>query len=130
MKLRTHLISVCAVVCFGLICILGEAAVTADEPALFGFSAESSRSERQWEEKFRAIPSPENLREYMKHLSARPHNVGSDYDHENAEWIAAKFKEFGLDTHIETFSVLFPTPKERLVELLVDGEPRFKAKLQ
>jgi N-acetylated-alpha-linked acidic dipeptidase len=103
--------------------------VVADEQPLFGYSAESSRAERQWEEKLRAIPSPDSLRAYMQHLSARPHHVGSPYDKENAEWIAAKFKEFGLDTHIEQFDVLFPTPKERAVEL-VDGGPKFVAKLQ
>jgi N-acetylated-alpha-linked acidic dipeptidase len=103
--------------------------VIADEQTLFGYSAESSRAERQWEEKLRAIPSPENLRSYMQHLSARPHNVGSPYDKENAEWILAKFKEFGLDAHIEQFDVLFPTPKERAVEL-VEGGPKFVAKLQ
>ncbi len=103
--------------------------VIADEQPLFGYSAESSRAERQWEEKLRAIPSPENLRSYMQHLSARPHNVGSPYDKENAEWILAKFKEFGLDAHIEQFDVLYPTPKERVIEL-VDGGPKFVAKLQ
>jgi N-acetylated-alpha-linked acidic dipeptidase len=103
--------------------------VIADEQPLFGYSAESSRAERQWEERLRAIPSPDNLRAYMQHLSARPHHVGSPYDKENAEWIAAKFKEFGLDTHIEQFDVLFPTPKERVVEL-VEGGPKFVAKLQ
>jgi N-acetylated-alpha-linked acidic dipeptidase len=103
--------------------------VNADEPSLLGYSAESSRTERQWEEKMRAIPSPANLRAYMEHLAARPHNVGSSYDKENAEWIAARFKEFGLDTHIEQFDVLYPTPKERVVEL-VDGGPKFVAKLQ
>jgi len=77
----------------------------------------------------RAIPDPKNLRAYMERLSARPHNVGSPYDKDNAEWILGKFKEFGLEAHIETFSVLFPTPKERLVEL-VDGGPHFTAKLQ
>src|SRR5882762_10573886 len=91
---------------------------SADEQPLFGYSAESSRAERQWEEKLRAIPSPDNLRSYMQKLSAHPHHVGSPYDRENAEWIAAKFKEFGLDTHIEQFDVLFPTPKERAVELV------------
>ena len=101
--------------------------VVADESALFGYSSESSRSERQWEEKLRALPSPENLRSYMQRLSARPHHVGSAYDKDNAEWIAAKFKEFGLDTHIEQFDVLFPTPKERAVEL-VDGGAKFVAK--
>jgi N-acetylated-alpha-linked acidic dipeptidase len=100
-----------------------------DEKPLDGFSANSSRAERQWEEKFRAIPKPENMRAYMEHLSARPHNVGTPYDKENAEWIAAKFKEWGLDTHIETFDVLFPTPKERAVEL-VEGGPKFVAKLE
>lgn len=103
--------------------------VSADEQALAGYSAESSRAERQWEDKFREIPSPENQREYMKRLSARPHHVGSPYDKENAEWIAAKFKEFGWDTHIEQFDVLFPTPLERAVEL-VEGGPKFTAKLQ
>ncbi len=103
--------------------------VIADEAPLYGYSAETSRVEREWEEKLRAIPSPDNLRAYMQRLSAKPHNVGSPYDRENADWIAAKFKEFGMDSHIETFNVLFPTPKERLVEL-VDGGPHFTAKLQ
>ena len=104
-------------------------ASVADDQPLYGYSAESSRAERQWEEKLRAIPSPENLRAYMQRLSARPHHVGSPYDKDNAEWIAARFKEFGWDTHIESFDVLFPTPKDRLVEL-VDGGPRFTAKLE
>jgi N-acetylated-alpha-linked acidic dipeptidase len=104
--------------------------VTADEAnALYGYSTESSRAERQWEEKMRAIPDPQNLRSYMERLTARPHNVGSPYDKDNAEWILSKFKEFGLDAQIESFSVLYPTPKERLVEL-VDGGPHFTAKLQ
>jgi N-acetylated-alpha-linked acidic dipeptidase len=105
------------------------AEVSADDQSLAGYSTESSRTERQWETKFREIPSPDNLRAYMQHLSARPHNVGTVYDKENAEWIAAKFKDFGLETHIEQFDVLYPTPKERVVEL-VEGGPKFSAKLQ
>ena len=103
--------------------------VIAEEQPLYGFSAQSSETERQWEEKLRAIPSPENLRAYMQRLSARPHHVGSPYDQDNAEWILGKFKEFGLDAHIEQFAVLFPTPKQRLVEL-VDGGLKFTAKLE
>src|ERR1700731_4635935 len=105
------------------------AQVSADDQTLAGYSPESSRAERQWEEKFREIPSPDNLRAYMEHLSAHPHNVGTDNDKKNAEWIAARFKDFGLDTHIEQFDVLYPTPKERVVEL-VEGGPKFTAKLQ
>lgn len=87
-----------------------------------------SQTQRDWEEKLRAIPKPDNLREYMKKLSARPHHLGSPYDKENAEWILSKFKEWGLDAHIETFDVLFPTPKERAVELV--APTKFVAKLQ
>src|SRR6266436_503832 len=100
--------------------------VIADEQPLFGYSVESSRIERQWEEKLRAIPSPDNLRAYMQRLSAHPHHVGSPYDKDNAEWIAAKFKEFGHETQIENFDVLYPTPKERRIPL-GEGAPYCKA---
>ncbi len=89
---------------------------TADD--LRGFTPQSASIERDWETKFRALPSPDSLRSYMRHLSARPHHVGSPYDRDNAEWILSKFKSFGLDAHIEEFDVLFPTPLERVVELV------------
>jgi N-acetylated-alpha-linked acidic dipeptidase len=69
-----------------------------------------------------------NIRENMRRLSARPHNVGSAYDKDNAEWILARFKEWGFDAHIENFDDLFPTPKERTVELV--APTKFRAKLQ
>jgi len=100
----------------------------ADDEALPGFTRESSSVEHKWEAKFREIPGPQNQREYMQRLTARPHHVGSPYDKENAEWILSKFKEWGWNAQIETFDVLFPTPKERLLEMV---EPtRFTAKLQ
>src|SRR5262249_3970108 len=71
-----------------------------------------------WEQNFRAVPSPQNIREYMQRLSARPHHVGSPYDKENAEWMQEKFKTWGLDAKIETFRILFPTPKDRVVEMI------------
>src|ERR1039458_8046484 len=94
---------------------------SADTAALRGYSSAAARAEREWEGKFRAIPDAAALRAYMQRLSARPHHVGSAYDKGNAEWIAAKAKEWGLDAQIETFDVLFPTPKERLLEMI---EPR------
>ncbi len=90
---------------------------TAEVPGFRGYSSDSARSEKEWETKFRAIPDPANLRSYMQRLSARPHHVGSPYDKDNAEWIASKFREWGLDAQIETFDVLFPTPRERALEM-------------
>ena len=99
------------------------------EPApLAGFTADSARAEREWETKFRAIPDPALMRSYMERLSARPHHVGSAYDRDNAEWLLAKFREWGLDAHIENFDVLFPTPKERLLEMV--APEHFVAKIE
>ncbi len=100
----------------------------ANPAALVGYSPRSSQSEREWETKFRATPDPANLREYMRRLTARPHHVGSPYDKDNAEWILAHFKEWGLDAHIERFDVLFPTPKVRLLEMT--APTKFTAKLE
>jgi N-acetylated-alpha-linked acidic dipeptidase len=111
-----------------LSCFLLFAASPETEQPLNGYSAATSHAQRDWETKFRAVPESQNLRDYMQRLAARPHHVGSAYDKDNAEWMLAKFKEWGLDANIETFDALFPTPKVRVVELL---EPtKFTAKLQ
>lgn len=110
--------------------IIGLAANTTElrTGTLMGYSEQGSQAERTWEARFQAIPEPENMRAYMKRLSAYPHAVGSPYDKANAEWILSKFKQFGLDAHIETFYVLFPTPEERRVELITPS--RFVATLR
>jgi N-acetylated-alpha-linked acidic dipeptidase len=101
---------------------------SADGPSAFdGYTAQSTPGEREWEVRLRAATSADNQREYMRRITARPHHVGSAYDKDNAEWILSKFREWGYDAHIEAFDVLFPTPRERALELT---EPvRFTAKL-
>src|SRR5579872_170061 len=113
-----------------LVCtiLLVPAGWTADAEALRGYSTSSAQTEQQWETKFRAIPDAANQRTYMERLSARPHHVGSAYDKDNAEWILSMFKEWGLDAKMETYDVLFPTPRERALELIAPTQ--FKAKLQ
>ncbi len=95
---------------------------------MLGYTAQTSATEREWEKKFQDGIVPNNIRENMRRLSARPHHVGSPYDKDNAEWILARFKEWGFDAKIESFDVLFPTPKERIVELVAPTQ--FRAKLQ
>ena len=93
-----------------------------------GYTQQDSATEAQWEQKFRAMPEPDRIRANMQRLSARPHHVGSPYDKDNAEWLLAQLKSYGLDAKIETFYALFPTPKSRLLEL--EGPNPFKATLQ
>jgi N-acetylated-alpha-linked acidic dipeptidase len=115
-------------ICIISLALLATQARTAEPAPLRGYSSDSAGAERDWEAKFRAIPDPAALRASMQRLTARPHHVGSAYDRENAEWILSRFTEWGLAARIETYDVLFPTPKERAVELL--SPTRFTAKLE
>ncbi len=99
-----------------------------DAASMRGYSPESARAQREWEAKYRVIPDTAKLRAYVERLSAQPNQLGSAYDKANAEWILSQFKSWGLDAQIETFEVLFPTPRERLVEMVSPG--KFTAKLQ
>ena len=102
--------------------------VAPDDGPIRGFTAASARTEREWERKFAALPNPDSLREDMRFLSARPHHLSSPRDSTNAAWILERLRGWGLDARIETFEVLFPTPRERIVELVAPR--RFVARLR
>ncbi len=102
--------------------------VTADSGAeIEGFSAAAAAAETQLEHRFDSDLSTAELRAWMQQLSAEPNHVGSAHDRANAEFQLAKFREWGWDASIETFSVLYPTPREVSVELV--GPTPFKARL-
>jgi N-acetylated-alpha-linked acidic dipeptidase len=115
----------------GLMGALIAGSVSADgSPAsndLEGFTPSAAAIELQLEQKFDADLSAADLRAWMQQMASQPNHVGSAHDKANAEFQLAKFKEWGWDAAIETFSVLYPTPREVLVELT---EPtHFKARL-
>jgi N-acetylated-alpha-linked acidic dipeptidase len=95
--------------------------------ALTGFGADSAGRQRTLEARFDALLKKENLREWMRRLSSRPHHVGSAHDRDNAEFMAGLFRSWGYDAQIETFDVLFPTPKVRVLELT--APERYAARL-
>lgn len=99
----------------------------AETKPLLGFDAGSAAGEYQLEARFDAQLKADNLRQWMKRLSAHPHHVGSPYDKDNAEFMAGLFKSWGYDTRIDISYVLFPTPKLRLLELV--APTRFTAGL-
>jgi N-acetylated-alpha-linked acidic dipeptidase len=104
------------------------AKTTVDRPVIRGFAAQSSAAERQAEETFRAIPKPENDREYMQAISEQPHHAGSEASRKVAEYILAKYKSWGLDAQIESFEALMPYPIERSVEMIVPEHYALKLK--
>jgi N-acetylated-alpha-linked acidic dipeptidase len=99
------------------------AAGSGAKKALLGFTASGSEKQRALEAQFDQSLSADNLKTWMKRLSARPHHVGSPYDKDNAEFIAGLFKSWGYDTTIESFDVLFPTPLVRQLEMVGPDKP-------
>lgn len=98
------------------------------QPKLMGFTDPNAVKQLDWEKQFDAQLNAKNLDEWMKFLSSHPHHVGSPQDKANADYLASLFKQWGYQTEIDTYYVLFPTPKTRVVELL--GAKPYKAKLE
>jgi len=96
--------------------------------SILGFRESRTAEERQLESKFDSFLSKGDLPVWLKRLSARPHHVGSPYDKDNAEFILSLYKSWGFDAKIEEFDCLFPTPKERLLQLV--SPDTFTASLQ
>ncbi|HKS22028.1 MAG TPA: transferrin receptor-like dimerization domain-containing protein [Thermoanaerobaculia bacterium] len=98
-----------------------------DDKPIFGFTAANAAKEHALEAQFDSHLNRDDLRTWMKRLSARPHHLGSAYDHDNQLFVESLFKSWGYDTHIEQFDVLFPTPKTRVLELV--APEKYTAKL-
>jgi N-acetylated-alpha-linked acidic dipeptidase len=85
---------------------------------LFGFDAASASRQQNTEQRFDAMLDPADLNRWNEQLSSEPNNVGSPHDKQNAEFVLKMFREWGWDAHIETFSVLYPTPEKVSLEMI------------
>ncbi len=113
-----------------LAALLTASLLTAQTPpkTLVGFPPAEARQQLDLESKFDAALNRQNLQQWMKRMTAKPHHVGSPGSREVAEFIAAQFQSWGYDTKIETVYPLFPTPKTRLLEMI--SPERYTAKIE
>jgi len=93
---------------------------------MIGFKPENALKQLQLEKAFDDKLSADNLDAWMRRMAAEPHWVGTDYGKENAEWMAREFKSWGYETKIDTYHVLFPYPKVRVLELTSPSSYRAK----
>ncbi len=93
-----------------------------------GFTDANAAKQAETEKQFDALIKASDQDEWLKFLSSHPHHVGSVQDKANADYMANLFKQWGYQTQIEIFTVLFPSPKFRLLEL--QGLKPYTAKLE
>ena len=98
------------------------------QKAITGFTDASATKELKTEQQFDASLSAKRIGETLKDLSAYPHHLGSPGGKAVAEKILARFKSFGLDAHLQTYQVLMPTPKVRVLEMT--GPTKYTAVLK
>lgn len=94
---------------------------------LTGFTADHAVRQLQTEKKFDALLNAADQDKWMQFLTSKPHHAGSVQGKANAEFMASLFKEWGYETALAEYHVLFPTPKLRSLQLL--GKQPFKASL-
>lgn len=82
--------------------------------------------QQQLESDFDNTLNPQNLDTWMKHMSSKPHHVGSPWSKQNAEYAANKFKEWGFESGVETFEVLVPFPKVRKLSMVAPNKVELK----
>ena len=99
-----------------------------DHHTLIGFDAEGTEAQRALEARFDALLDADNLRSWMETITARPHHVGSDFTPEKVAFMAGLFESWGYDVEVEEFTVLFPKPTERILELT--APTRYTARLE
>jgi N-acetylated-alpha-linked acidic dipeptidase len=115
---RSPLARIVAALAGGVLAVCAFAAAPGSPGDLQGFAVRNVAAQQQLEQRFDADLATEDLRAWMQQLSSAPNHVGSAHDEANARFILQQFREWGWDASIEEFSVLYPTPREELVELV------------
>lgn len=91
--------------------LVAATALLAQQPAsITGFR--NSTGERALEKRFLAVPDPKLARRHLQALTAAPHVAGSPEDRATAEYVARRYREAGLETHIVEYKVWISYPHE------------------
>jgi N-acetylated-alpha-linked acidic dipeptidase len=91
--------------------------LNAQTKLISGFNTETAGKQGDIEARFDQQLNSEHIGQTIKQLSAKPHELGSSNGKAVAQSILAAFQSYGWEAKIETYQVLFPTPKTRVLEL-------------
>jgi N-acetylated-alpha-linked acidic dipeptidase len=117
MRLRWPMrLSTCAL-CFAVLAFPTPFSAQA-QTSILGFTPSSAAHEAEIENKFKAIPSPDEERRQHHIFTAEPHVAGSPRNNELARYIADEWRSEGLeDVIIRRYDVYGSNPKSTLLEM-------------
>jgi len=101
----------------------------ADYAPMAGFSLAAAMQENVTEQRYRTLISSDRISKLHRYLTSEPHPAGSPRNNELAQWVAAQWREQGLeDVTIHEYDVLNSTPREVSLEMI--APKRYRAVLR
>src|SRR5687767_2555359 len=99
--------------------------LTAAQTAIDGFSAERAQTQRRWEERFRAVPTPKAAREHLRILTREPHIAGTKADYDTAIYVRDQLRSYGIAAELKEYDVWLNYPNSpSIVELIASRRQR------
>ena len=94
--------------------------------ALLGFTPASRDSQLKGERVFLDTVTPANARRWLAALTEEPHVAGTAAEKKVADYVLARFKEFGLDAELVRYDVFLNHPKHVSLKLMSPVEEELK----
>lgn len=89
------------------------------QTSILGFTSAHAAKENEIEQKFKAIPSPDEERRQHRIFTAEPHLAGSKRNNDLADYVADQWRKQGLeDVIIRQYDVYATMPKSSSLELV------------
>jgi len=87
--------------------------------SILGFTSDHAAKQNEIEQKFKAIPSPEEERKHHRIFTAEPHLAGSKRNNDLADYVADQWRKQGLDDVVtRQYDVYATAPKSSFLELV------------
>jgi N-acetylated-alpha-linked acidic dipeptidase len=87
-----------------------------------GFAAASRDAQARAEKVFLDTPTPDRARRWLAQLTEDPHVAGTPQEKKVADFVLARFKEFGLDATMTRYDVFLNHPKAVSLKLTAPVE--------
>src|SRR5690349_1559741 len=88
-------------------------------PLIRGFTDASAAREHELEAELSRRLSRDSVGAFFKYLTAEPHPAGSVRNKTLADFVAARFRQYGLENvRVHRYDVLLPWPREVKVEMI------------
>jgi len=96
-----------------------------DIAPITGFSSQAAAQENATELHYRTLISADQISKFHRYLTSEPHPAGSLRNNQLAQWVAAQWREQGLeDVTIHEYDVLNSSPRDVSLEMIAPKKYR------